>query len=319
MLCTIESIERILERQKDQITIGNSDDDTITVQNAEQAIREADVIINSMLRGIYQLPLRNRVLLPKAGLSSTKSLSYQPESSRQLVIIIGGNGDLIDNNTVVIKGKDAYGISLEEGMVFTHTGAQVTSNFFKTVDTDGIEIGSGFLDNLEDSYIIILSYDVLNYVCQRIACYNIYRDVFSANSPNDLPITVKEWKDEAIKILEKLRSKTLTLDNQFAPSDMPIIDRPVYNIPTKFFEHRGVARVERLEDSDYQDYDGDHPDSTEGGTDVGGITISREVIIPPDTWTTSSRPLTPTDGQSGYNTETKQWEGWNGTHWVILG
>jgi len=36
-------------------------------------------------------------------------------------------------------------------------------------------------------------------------------------------------------------------------------------------------------------------------------------------WTTSTRPSNPVEGQIGYNTDTHQFEGWNGSTWVILG
>jgi hypothetical protein len=36
-------------------------------------------------------------------------------------------------------------------------------------------------------------------------------------------------------------------------------------------------------------------------------------------WTTSTRPSNPVEGQVGYNTDTHQFEGWNGTSWVVLG
>jgi hypothetical protein len=36
-------------------------------------------------------------------------------------------------------------------------------------------------------------------------------------------------------------------------------------------------------------------------------------------WTTSTRPSNPVEGQIGYNTDTHQFEGWNGSSWVILG
>jgi hypothetical protein len=36
-------------------------------------------------------------------------------------------------------------------------------------------------------------------------------------------------------------------------------------------------------------------------------------------WTTSTRPTNPVEGQIGYNTDTHQFEGWNGSTWVILG
>jgi hypothetical protein len=36
-------------------------------------------------------------------------------------------------------------------------------------------------------------------------------------------------------------------------------------------------------------------------------------------WTTSTRPTNPVEGQIGYNTDTHQFEGWNGSTWVVLG
>jgi len=319
MLCTIESVKRILETQKDNITIGASDDDSTTEANAEQSIREADSIIAGYLTGVYKFPLRNRILLPTAGFSATKSLIYQPETPRQLSIIVRGEGTLTSNNTIVIRGTDYNGTALYEGMTITKAGAYVTANYFKTVNTDGIEIGSAFL-SLTSASITVLTYDLLSYICQRLASYNLYRDIFSANSPNDLPDAVQSWKEKAEEYLQKIKDKLFVLDNQVAPDDLQIIDRPVYNKPTKFFEYRGIAGIERLEDAESQDYDDDHPDSTDDES-VGGsnITVQTQVIIPPDTWTTGSRPATPYNGQSGLNTTTGQFEGWNGTAWVLLG
>lgn len=318
MLCTIESVKRILEAQKDNITIGSSDDDSVSEANAEQSIREADAIISGALMGIYKFPLRNRILLPKTGISSTKSLIYQPESSRQLAIIIRGTGDLSSDNTVVVNGTDINGTALSEGFIFTHTGIQVTANYFKTVNDNGIECGTK-IQALTSASITVLSYDILNYICQRLASYNLYRDIFSSNSPNELPVAVKEWKTEAEKILEKIRTKLFPLDGQVAPSDVPLLERPVYNIPTQFFEFRGIAGIERLTGRVKQDYDGDHPDSSEDGTGVADVTVQTQVIIPPGSWTSGSRPATPYSGQTGFNTETEQFEGWNGTRWIILG
>ena len=317
MLCTIESIKRILETQKDNIKIGTDDDDTLTEISAYQSIREADALIYSYLDGIYQLPLRNRILYPTSGIAATKSLIYQPETPRQLAVIIRGDGDLDSTNTVVINGTDYNGAALTEGLVFTSPGMQVTANYFKTVNEDGIECGSQ-IQALTSASLTVLSYDILNYLCQRLSCYNIYRDIFANNSPNDLPLAVKEWKEQAEKILEKLHDKKLYLVSQVAPSDLSLIERPVYNKPTKFFEYRGIAGLERLYDSDYQDYDGDHPMSTVG-SGGSGMTIETQVIIPPGTWTNGSRPATPYNGQSGFNSESQQFEGWNGTMWVILG
>ncbi len=322
MLCTIESVKRILETQKDNITIGNSSDDSITVANAEQSIREADAIISGTLRGVYQFPLRNRILLPKTAFSSPKSLVYQPETPRQLAIIINSDEEItVDgNNGIAITGTDAYGITFTETLIFDKPGVQVTANYFKTVATDGIVVGSDILA-VSDAYFIILSYDILNYVSQRLSSYNLYRDVFSANSPNDLPDTVEEWKTEAYKILEAIRTKKFTLDNQFAPSDIPLVDRPVYNLPVQFFECVGVAGIERLEDEDTQACDANtpHSDDSEYGSGSSDVTVYNQVIIPPGSWTNSTRPAAPYPGQSGWNTESKQFEGWNETQWVIIG
>lgn len=318
MLCTIESVKRILETQKDNITIGSDNNDNISEANAEQSIREADAIISGALTGVYKFPLRNRILLPKTGISATKSLIYQPESSRQIAIIIRGTGTLTDNNTVVINGTDVNGTALSEGFIFKHVGIQVTANYFKTVNDSGIECGTS-IQALTDASITILSYDILNYICQRLASYNLYRDIFASNSPNELPAAVKEWKSEADGILEKIRTKLFLLGSQVAPADVPILARPVYNIPTKFFEFRGVAGIERLTGETTQDYDGNHPDSSEDGTGVSDVTVQTQVIIPPGSWTSGSRPATPYSGQTGFNTETEQFEGWNGTRWIILG
>lgn len=322
MLCTIESLKRILVTQKNNITIGNTADDSVSVANAEQSIREADVIISGALRGVYQFPLRNRILLPKTSFSSPKSLVYQPETPRQLVVIINSNTDIEDsgNNGIAITGTDAYSVTFTETLIFNNPGVQVTANYFKTVATNGIVVGSDILA-ISDAYFIILSYDILNYVSQRLSCYNLYRDVFSNNSPNELPVAVKEWKTEAYKILDAIRTKKFTLDNQFAPSDIPQTDRPVYNIPIKFFGCVGVAGLERLEDSDIQacDVNTPHSDDSENGTGSSEVTVYNQVIIPPGNWTNSTRPAAPYPGQSGWNTESKQFEGWNETQWVIIG
>lgn len=36
-------------------------------------------------------------------------------------------------------------------------------------------------------------------------------------------------------------------------------------------------------------------------------------------WTALERPASPETGEIGFNTELSQFEGWNGTEWVILG
>ena len=319
MLCTIEDLKRILETQKNNITIGEDEDDSTTEANAEQSIREADVTIQGYLTGVYKFPLRNRILLNTTGLSATKSLVYQPETPRQLAIVVSGDGTMSDNNTIVIRGTDHNGTALYEGIKVTKSGSYVTANYFRSVNEDGIEIGSAFLA-LTDASITVLSYDILNYIAQRLASYNLYRDVFSANAPNETPDTVTTWKDQAEGYLQKIKDKMFSLDTQVAPDDIPILERPVYNIPTKFFEYRGVAGLERLEDASYQDYDGDHPHSIDSEGSSGlSLSIEQSVIIPPDTWTTGSRPAAPYVGQAGINTETGQFEGWNGTAWVLLG
>lgn len=320
MLCTIESLKRILESQKELIKIGNTTNDDVSIANAEQSIREADAIINGMLQGVYQLPLRNRDLLPKTSISSPKSLVYQPESPRQLAIIINSDDEVGDGDKgVSITGTDAYGTAITETFIFDKPGTQVTANYFKTVDADGIIVGDA-ITSLDDAYFIILSYDILNYVCQRLASYNLYRDIFSANSPNDVPDAVEEWREEAYKILNKIKEKTITLDNQFAPSDIPQTDRPVYNLPVQFFGCLGVAGIERLENSDIQACDSNTPHSDDSeGSGSSDVTVYTQVIIPPGNWTNSTRPAAPYPGQSGWNTESKQFEGWNESEWVIIG
>jgi len=42
-------------------------------------------------------------------------------------------------------------------------------------------------------------------------------------------------------------------------------------------------------------------------------------IIDPEEWTNSTRPVSPWIGQTGLNTETGQFEGWNGTAWIVMG
>lgn len=320
MLCTIESIKRIVESQKDLIKIGNTTDDDVSIANAEQSIREADAIINGMLQGVYQLPLRNRDLLPKTSISSPKSLVYQPESPRQLAVIINSDETITaGDNALSITGTDAYGTAITETLIFTKPGVQVTASYFKTVDANGIIVGDK-LTSLANSYFIILSYDILSYVCQRLASYNLYRDVFSANAPNELPDVVEEWREESYKILNKIKIKTITLDNQFAPTDIPQTDRPVYNLPVQFFGCVGVAGIERLENSDMQACDTNSPHSNDSeGSGVSDVTVYKQVIIPPGNWTNSTRPAAPYPGQSGWNTESKQFEGWNESEWVIIG
>ena len=118
MLCTIESIRRILETQKDNIKIGEDDEDTVTVANAEQSIREADVMISGTLRGTYKFPLRNRILLPKTAFTSPASLIYQPETSRQLLVVVNADDQSIEgNNAIAITGTDSNGTALTEKTV----------------------------------------------------------------------------------------------------------------------------------------------------------------------------------------------------------
>ncbi len=63
MLCVIEDVKRILETQKDNITIGDTDDDTMKENDVLESIRAANSIINGTLRGTYELPFTKRILL----------------------------------------------------------------------------------------------------------------------------------------------------------------------------------------------------------------------------------------------------------------
>lgn len=319
MLSTYQDLVRILVTQQDNITIGDSTDDSIDKAGAIASINEADSVIYARLRGVYQLPLRKRILLNTTGLSVTKSLVEQPEAPKQIQIVINGTGTISgDDNAVVVVGTDTNGVFLSEGLIFKKAGSQVTQNYFATVIENGIQIGTSIISGLTDSSILIINYDILNHISQRLSAFNLYRDIFSNNSPNELPISVTGWKNDALMLLNKIGIKELNLSDQVAPSDVALIDRPVYNIPVKFFEARGVAGIERLEDSDTQAFDSDAPYNQDGGTPIVS-TYQQQYIIPPDTWTSSSRPATPYDGQTGLNTETHQFEGWNGEDWVLVG
>jgi len=50
-----------------------------------------------------------------------------------------------------------------------------------------------------------------------------------------------------------------------------------------------------------------------------GIDFSNNKYIIVPYWTTNTRPTNPQEGMIGFNTETKQFEGFNGTDWIILG
>ena len=48
------------------------------------------------------------------------------------------------------------------------------------------------------------------------------------------------------------------------------------------------------------------------------VNVTNEIYEPRE-WTTATRPADPFDGQTGFNTDVQQWEGWNGTQWVLMG
>ena len=319
MLSTYQDLLRILVTQQEQITIGSSDSDAISIAGAIACINEADSIIYARLRGVYNLPLRKRILLNTIGLSLVKSLVEQPDAPKQIQIVLTGDGNIVGtDNAIVIVGKDANGIIISEGLIFTKQGSQTTQQYFASVDNNGIQIGSSIIADLLNSSILVITYDILNHISARLAAFNLYRDIFSNNAPNELPVAVASWKDSALKMLDKIGNKEYQLEDQHAPSDIPLIDRPVYNIPINFFNCRGVAGLEALEDSNSQYCDSMAPHNDNGGIPIVS-TYQQQYIIPPDTWTNSSRPITPYDGQTGLNTESHQFEGWNGNEWVLVG
>lgn len=53
-----------------------------------------------------------------------------------------------------------------------------------------------------------------------------------------------------------------------------------------------------------------------GSLEVGGLTVDTTLILPKGT--TAQRPASPQEGQLWFNTETKQFEGFDGTDWIVL-
>jgi hypothetical protein len=55
---------------------------------------------------------------------------------------------------------------------------------------------------------------------------------------------------------------------------------------------------------------------TKGQLAVDGLTVDTTFVLPKGT--ASARPQSPTEGQMWFNTETKQFEGFDGTGWIVL-
>jgi hypothetical protein len=262
MLSIIEDVYRILVTQKNNITIGDSEDDSFTRENIFEYIKNAESIINAYCGKFYKIPFRGRILLKEKTPLITMSLDSQMKSGKQIQITIRGiAGDLSVNNTITIIGTDFEDNVLEEILTFTKTGSQVTENYFKTVNVNGIIVGANIL-LITNPKILIISSDILNYICQRLTCFSIYCDVFSNNSPDELPEAVLNWKNDAIDLLKKIQNKEIILNEQII-SDNAASDRPVYNIPIKHFLCRGIAGLERLEGGTIQDCDNNVKQSTD--------------------------------------------------------
>lgn len=262
MLSIIEDIYRILVTQKNNITIGNSEDDSFTKENIIESIKAAESIVNAFCGTAYKIPFRGRILLKEKTPLATMSLDCQMKSEKKIQVAVRGvAGDLSINNTITITGTDFENNAIEETLIFTKVGSQITENYFKTVNTNGIEIAANIL-LITGAKILFISNDILNHICQRLACYSIYCDVFSNNSPDELPAPVFAWRENAIDLLKKIQKKEIILQEQFI-SNNASAERPVFNIPTKFFPCKGIARLGVLEDSNYQACD----EATEQSTD----------------------------------------------------
>lgn len=253
MLSTVEDVKRILRSVERSITIGSASTDNITEEDVREYIRDVGSIINMKLRERYDLPFKNRILLKESVVSSPMSLITQPIAPTNFEIVIRGSGDLTDNNTIIITGTDKDDIALTETLTFVAVGVQTTVNFFKTININGIVIGSKII-GLTNAKIIVLNYDILSYISQRLSSYNVYRDIFSANLPAELPEVVKEWRQEAFNFLELLSKGEVLLVGQTSPNTIPpILDRPVWNIPRILNPKRGIAGLGVLKDEDEQD------------------------------------------------------------------
>ena len=249
MLCVLEDIKRILATQKDNITIGTEDTDSMKENDIKESIRGANSIVYAYLRGKYSLPLTKRILLKETTLASTMSLNTQMGVARQIEVILRGSGTInTSTNTIVITGKDKDDAVLTETLIFTNFESQTTENYFKTIDANGIAVGADLLA-VTNPKLLILNYDVLSYICQRLSAYFVYEDVYTNNAPNEMPIAVMNWYKRAIDLLEKIRSGEILLDEQTAPDvTNPLLERPYYNIPTKFFTKKGVGGIPPLGD-----------------------------------------------------------------------
>jgi hypothetical protein len=85
-----------------------------------------------------------------------------------------------------------------------------------------------------------------------------------------------------------------------------------YDVATEIM-HTGIVSSHALE---IQALGGDITLNPSGVVDFSQKQSKNHVL---EQWTTTTRPSNPVEGQIGYNTNTHQFEGWNGSSWVILG
>lgn len=315
MLCVIEDVERMLRTVKQNIRIGTTSSDNISEEDVSEYISDAESIMNVYLADRYKQPYVCRLLLGETSIASYHSLTTQPVIPAKLNVVVRGSGDISAGGTVKIEGTDDNDDYITETLTFVSVGAQTTKLYYKTVTAQKITTNAT-LQSLTDGTIIVLFHDVLSVICARLASYQVYVDIFSQNSPNEVPVQVQNWYDKAMQILEMIKDGSLNVLSQVAPETIPILERPYYNIPFKFFTKRGVAGIEALNDRDTQIDDDEAEYSTISGT-APSVTAATVTIV--RKWTSSTRPSTPEEGQIGYNTQTQQYEGWNGTNWIIIG
>jgi phage gp36-like protein len=236
MLCTIEDVKRILKVMDHNITIGSDTDDNISEEDVTEYIKDTEVLINGYLAERYEVPLSGRLLLSEQTPIATMSLETQSVATLPIEVSIRGSGDLSANNTVVIVGTDKDDQALTETLTFTIAdSAQSTKRAFKTVDTDGITIGTNII-NLTDAKIQMIAFDIVSYICQRLTAYFIYIDIYTSNFPNDASKAIHRWYDDAMKWLKKIADGDIILEGQTAPTGDPqILERPVYNTPSNVF------------------------------------------------------------------------------------
>ena len=254
MLTVIEDIRRILRTSKNNITIGSVSTDNISETDVKELIRDVDSIIYAKLRAKFTVPFKKRILLPSTTPAATLSTTNQPLFAQQLEVVVRGTGTLTSNNAITITGTDKDGVALVEVLNFIEAGSQATENCFKTINTSGIACASSII-SLTGGKILILSYDILSYISQRWSAYNVYRECFSANSPNEIPAAIREWRKEAMDLLQEIIDGKIFLEGQVSIS--PLSERPFYNTPLKFFKNRGVVGIEELSEEDEQDDDDD--------------------------------------------------------------